>query len=120
MTVPPKRERLAEFFRRLSALRRASSMDEARKQLNNTLTAVEDEMTGLPNSPDTLGSDGRMYPPLDDNLRKVPGHADVIRLRSRQHNTYIRANGAIEIQAVSDKQVAFEKAGADGRKVWDP
>jgi hypothetical protein len=94
-------------------------MQEARKQLNDTLTAVEEEMTRLPNSPETLGSDGRMYPPQDDNLRKVVGRADVIRLRSREHNTYVRANGAIEIQAIVDKRVVFEKAGADGKKVWD-
>jgi hypothetical protein len=115
----PRHERLAEFFRRLAALPRATSAEEARRQIASTLTAVEDELTDIPSDPDSLGNDGRLYPPQDDSVRSVPGRSDVVRLRSRRHNTFVRSNGAIEIQAIDDKRVVFEKPGSDGRKVWE-
>ncbi len=120
MTDRTRAERLFEFFGRLARLPRARSAGEARSQLSVTLTEVENELTSIANDPSTLGRDGRMYPPEDDSKRDVPGRKDVIRFRSRKHNTFVRDNGAIEIRAVEGDLVVFEKPGSDGRKVSEP
>jgi hypothetical protein len=111
--------RLSEFLRRLGVLAPAATREEARKQIEDTLTSVENELTTIPSDPTTRGSDGRMYPPEDDAVRDVPDHPEVLRFRSRGHNTYIRSNGAIEVREVRGGRTVFEKPGADGRKVWD-
>lgn len=94
----------------------ANSHDEAFKLLNDTLNQVEDELTDIPFQPDMWQTDGRMYPPQEDNAREVEDRGDVIRYRHKAHNTFIRDNGAIEIRDANEK-LLFEKAGADGRKV---
>lgn len=40
-------------------------------------------------------------------------------MRTKAHNVFIAANGAIEIQAVRSKIVIFSILGADGKEVWD-
>jgi hypothetical protein len=57
-----------------------------------------------------------MYPPEEDSAREVPGRDDLVRYRSRAHNTYIRDNGAVEIRHI-DGTVVFSKAGANGKGV---
>jgi len=83
------------------------------------LNAVEDELTGIENSPANWKSDGRMYPIQEDNFFAVSGRPDVTRLRSKAHYVYIASNGAIEIQVARSEVVVFSKPGSDGRKVWD-
>lgn len=112
-------ERLREFFRRLMHLPKAANLNEARRQIESTLNAVEDELTAIPYDATTRGSDGRMYPPEDDAIRTVPGWPQLLRFRSRGHNTILRKNGAIEIREVAGSRVVFEKPGTDGKKVWD-
>jgi hypothetical protein len=99
-----KSERLALFLERLSAAPTANS-------------AEEDEFTTIPFDLSRSDNDGRMYPPLPDSARDVPGRPDVTRYRSRFHNTWIAANGAIRIASVGDGEPLLEKAGTDGRKV---
>jgi hypothetical protein len=111
-------ERLKEFYRRLEALPPFRSAEEAMLKLAETLTAVEDELTSIPNHPENWRSDGRMYPPQED-YRFETSHSDVVEYRSRKHSTYVRTNGAIEIRKAVGKTVEFEKPGADGRKVWE-
>ena len=108
-------------MKRLNEAPRASSFDEALRQLSDILNTVEDEMTDIPYDPDTRRPDGRLYPPREDSIRDVPAYPRVRRLRSRAHNTFIGENGSIEI-ADSDSGVPpaaplFKKPGADGRTV---
>ena len=112
-----RRERLDEFLRRLAISPAASSLAEAWKLIDETLDEVEDEMSGIPNNPTTWLTDGRMYPAQPDNLRDVPGHPAVKRLRSRDHNMFIGTNGAICIVQISTGEVALDKPGDDGHRV---
>lgn len=113
-----KKERFQEFLSRLESADAVANADEAFALISETLTAVEDEMTDIPNDPASWQTDGRMYPPQADNARDVDNRPDLVRYRSRGHNTLIRDNGAIEI---SDLQgtVLLSKPGQDGRGVND-
>jgi hypothetical protein len=109
-------ERLAIFLDRLSAAPAASSAEEALILLAATLNGVEDEFTTIPFDLSRSQSDGRMYPPLPDSAREVPGRPDVTRYRSRAHNTWVAANGAIRIASVDGGEPLLDKAGTDDRK----
>ena len=97
----------------------ASSSDEALSILSATLNEVEDELTGILYNPESWQTDGRLYPPLRDSRHPVPGCPDVMRWRSKAHNTYIRDNGAVEIVTVQEGEIVFRAPGRDGRGVWD-
>lgn len=118
--VPSKEVRFKEFLRRLENARPARTFDEAYRLLGKVLNGVEDELTQIPYDPENWHVDGRLYPPFADRIRAVEGREDVKRFRSRGHNTFIGANGAIEIQQASGREVVLRKDGADGRGVWDP
>ena len=113
-----KEERIQEFLKRLLAADNVDSSSAAFELLGETLSAVEDEMTDIPNQPERWQTDGRMYPPREDNSRDVEGRPDLIRYRSRGHNTFIRDNGAIEIQDLQGRVLA-SKPGGDGRGIND-
>src|SRR3954465_6987776 len=112
-----KAERLAEFLRRLKALPPVPTAEEAFETVARTLNAVEDELTDIPNNPTAWQSDGRMYPPQIDSRRDIPDFPNVTRYRSRSHNTFIAANGAVEI-LTTEGFILLSKPGADGRSVW--
>jgi len=111
-----KHERLKEFIRRLEAAEACGDHDSALDLVITTLTAVEDELTTIPNNPDAWTNDGRMYPPQSDNERTSPSR-DVRRFRSRKHYTDIGRNGAIRITALDGQPILVDKAGLDGKKV---
>jgi hypothetical protein len=118
----PIPKRLDEFFRRLLAAPAASKGTEVRKQLEDVLTQVEDELSGIPFDPnfrEQKKPDGRMYPPQDDRGRPEPGHADVRRYRTTGHQVFIRENGAILIREVASRTVVLNKPGKDGKEVFD-
>ncbi|WP_181956174.1 hypothetical protein FJN17_29090 [Bradyrhizobium symbiodeficiens] len=114
-------ERIAVFLDRLQSAAPTASHDEAFELLRSTLTAVEDEFSGVPENPESYLDDGRLYPPQEDSRRKVPGRPDLIRYRSRGHNTWIGTNGAILIKELSgngaDARCCLDKPGKDGRTV---
>lgn len=111
MSEATKEERFAEFLRRLAESEPASTAEEAFQQLARILIKIEDELTDIAYQPDRWQTDGRMYPPQEDQARDVPGRDDLIRYRSRAHNTYIRSNGAIEIRVHPAGEVVFSKLG---------
>lgn len=111
-----KEERFAEFLTRLAEAPRAGTSAEALQLLGDTLNTVENELTDIPFNSEAWQTDGRMYPPQEDSARDVPGRDDLIRYRSKAHNTYIRVNGAIEIRDSADSLI-FTKNGADGKGV---
>lgn len=110
--------RLTYFLQRLASLPTASSLAEARTQLDSTLNEVEDEHSGVPFDPSNWMMDGRMYPPQDDFAFPVGGHPEVTLFRARKHRIYIRMNGAIRIETTS-RAVLLDKPGTGGRRVFD-
>jgi len=114
-----KQERLNTFLERLSTAPPAVTAEEAFVSLSSILNAVEDELTSIPFNPMQWEHDERMYPPLPDNAHSVPGRPDLTRYRSRKHNIWIAANGAIRIAALNG-DLLLDKAGKDGKKVELP
>jgi len=97
----------------------ASSSEEALGILILTMNEVEDEWSGTPYDPESWSTDGRLYPPVPSGMRPVPGRPEVTRWRSKAHNTYVRANGALEIVSVHDEATIFSASGKNGKGVWD-
>lgn len=114
-----KAQRLQLFYAALNDAPAVASGELAFDLLCDTLNSVEDQHSGVIANPDNWQEDGRLYPPQADSVRTLPGHPGMKRFRSRAHNTYIAANGAIEILGIPDQKVIFAKTGADGRNVWD-
>ena len=94
------------------------SAEAAKTLIDQTLNAVEDELTDIPFDPASWRTDGRMYPVQDDNASEVEGHPEITSYRSRKHETLIRANGAFEIRVARTCDVLVAKPGADGKGVW--
>ena len=91
-------QRLAEFYRRLRAQGPASSADDALARIRRTLDEVEDEMSGVTKQCPPPGpgmSDGRMYPPLDDFVKRLPDGRIIA--RSRGHRIEIGPDGETRI-----------------------
>lgn len=107
---------MAVFLRRLEKAPPAGNLEQALKLVSETLNAVESELTDIPFNSAAWQTDGRMYPPEEDSARDVPGRDDVVRYRSKAHNIYIRANGALEIRDTQHR-LCFAKKGADGNWV---
>lgn len=114
MSMLSKQERFTLFLTRLEQEPVVSSMEEALSLIEKILNAVEDEFSGAPYSPGEYLNDGRMYPPGEDAARGVPGRPDLIRYRSRGHNTWLSQSGAIRITTVRGGEIIFEKPGANG------
>jgi hypothetical protein len=112
--VISKAKRLTEFLQRLQAAPPASSADEAFDLLANTLNAVEDELSGVPNRPELWKTDGRMYPPQEDSRVKCPERPSLRKYRSKGHYDFIGLNGSIRIETL-DGEVLLDKRGLDGR-----
>ena len=114
----PKQKRLKIFLKRMENATPAGSADEALNLLANVLNKVEDEFSDVPYNPHLWKTDGRMYPPQEDNVREVPDHPSLQRYRSVNHNTFIGKNGSIRIETVSGR-VLLDQPGPDGKKAFD-
>jgi hypothetical protein len=104
------RERLEELFRRLRALPRAGTADEALKQLCDTLDEVEDAWSGIPKKcppPLPASSDGRMYCPLPDFISRL-SDGGILAL-TRGHRIEIGSDGALRIISKLTGLAEFEK-----------
>ena len=118
MATLPKNQRLAICCERLFRSPPFCSCEEAYLAVSTTLTAVEDEFSGIPNNPSAWQTDGRLYPPQQDTKRAVPQSRAVFRYRSVAHNTFIAKNGSIRIETITG-DVLLNKPGADGLAVAD-
>jgi hypothetical protein len=118
--MPPrdKKLRFDEFIRRLRTQPPASSHGDARRQIDETLNQVEDELSGVPFDPAHWMTDGRMYPFQDDSAADVEGHLNVTSYRSRGHETFVAESGAFEIRDLRTGEVVLHKLGSDGKGVW--
>lgn len=112
-----KAKRLREFIRRIQAAPPAGSADEAFVLLAATLTAVEDEFSGVPSRPELWKSDGRMYPPQEDSRLKH-GRPSVRKYRNKAHYVFIGLNGSVRVETL-DAEVLIDKHGEDGRGAFD-
>jgi hypothetical protein len=113
-----KTERLVEFVKRMTAAAPVASHVEAMSLLAATLTAVEDEFSGVANDATGPNADQRMFPPLDERYHfAVEGRTDVEGYKHVAHETLFAHNGAILIRSRRTGEILLDKAGADGRKV---
>ena len=112
-----KRERLAEFYRRLATAATCRTSEEALNLLASTLNAVEDEHSGVSYNPESWQTDGRMYPAQADRIRSVAGRSGVFCLHHVRHLTFVSAVGSIEIHDRATGAVVFTKAGSAGTGV---
>ena len=114
-------ERIEVFLKHLGEAKAAAGGEEAFDLLASTLNGVEDSFSGVAYDPDKHLTDGRLYPPQADSRRDVPGRKDVVRYRSRGHNTWIADNGAIRIEKIAKGTepavCCLNKPGADGKTV---
>ena len=81
-----------------------------------TLNDVENEFSGVPYDPTNWASDGRLYPPQEDQRTNDP-IVGVRAYRSRGHRTYISEDGAIRIVRVTGDVVDFHKPNSSGQEV---
>jgi len=110
-----RKERTTLFLHRLAAAPACSTADAALAQIGVVLNEIEDECTAIPFNPAAWESDGRLYPPQEDQRRDVEGYPAIRRYRSKQHNSWIADNGAIRIMQGSI--LCLEKPGTDGRTI---
>jgi hypothetical protein len=104
-------ERLDVLFARLKALPKAVTPGGALKQVNETLVAVEDELSGIPaRVRPGLKADGRMYPPQPDHV-EADGHGGLL-ANTRRHQILCGADGSIVIRHKISTLIVFRKNGA--------
>ena len=112
---PPlsRSQRLAECFKRLGEQPASRRAEEALARLSQTLTDVEDELSGIPRQqppppPNVPG--GRMYPPQAD---MIVHHTDgSIVARTRGHDVLIGRDGSITVTNRRTGQLEFHQDGA--------
>ncbi len=114
-----KSHRLQVFISRLKAAPPVSTKTEALALIATVLDEVEDELSGIVANPANWRSDGRMYPPQDDNARASVTPPGITVYRSRHHRTLLWESGGFAIVQVGTGDVVVVKPGTDGVHV-DP
>jgi hypothetical protein len=106
----PIQVRLQELYRRLRSAPAAKSAKEAMQQVEDTLNAVEDELSGvrrkIPPPPPNM-PDGRLYAPLPDRITKRPDGTLVG--ETRGHTIEASPDGGITITNRKTGQIEFTK-----------
>jgi hypothetical protein len=116
MVAPLTRgQRLTEYFNRLRGQPASRTAEEALGRVNQTLTVVEDALSGIPRQnppPPRNMPDGRMYPPLEDSIIRNPNGS--ITANTRGHTIEIGRDGSITMTNRQTGQVDFHQPGAGG------
>ena len=112
-----RKQRLALFLAATEQAPPASDPASARVLLAQELNGIEDAHSGAPFNPANWMTDGRIYPPQDDQEQPSP-IAGAALFYSRGHRIWIGDNGAIRIEirrAPDIGRVVLDKPGADGK-----
>jgi hypothetical protein len=112
-----KEQRMSLFIERLAQAGPAATFKGGYDLLCQSLTAVEDEHSGVPPDPSRWRDDGRLYPPHEDMARSVEKAPGVIAFRSVAHRTFIAKNGAILILDIFKDRIILSKKGKDGKEI---
>lgn len=111
--VPAKmdmRARLTKYYERLAGKPQTTNANDALRQLSDTLDEIEDMYSGVPKKsppPPPDQPDGRMYPPLEDFIKRQPDGS--LSARTKAHRIVITPDGKITITSVRTGQVEFTK-----------
>jgi hypothetical protein len=107
-----KQQRLEEYYNRLWGQPLSTTAEGALERLEQTLIEVEDELSGILKSdppPPPEISDGRMYPPKEDNItRNLDGS---ISAYTKRHIIEIGKDGSITIRNVQTGRIEFQQPG---------
>ncbi len=117
---PSRSERLALFFAVLLDLPALHTQAEAKYAFDTALNVIEDRFSGVPYSPGTWMTDGRMYPANEDFRRR--SNVDCVAVYyHRAHASYFGSNGAIRVSERRTAQPAIlaDRPGADGKYIGD-
>jgi hypothetical protein len=112
-----KRARMQLFFKLLATARPCTDVDDAYRQIETILNAIEERHSGVPYDPGNWKNDSRLYMPLMDNSSHPRDCRGVTKLWSFGQSTLIAPNGAYLIKETRSEPVVLEKAGHDGRAV---
>ena len=112
-----RKQRFALFLVALEQAPSASDRASARELLTRLLNEVEDAHSGSPYDPPNWMTDGRMYPPEDDN-NKVSTVSGASLFYTKGHRVWFGDNGSIRLEVrrgPGKGRIELDKPGADGR-----
>lgn len=104
------RERLKKLYESLRTRPRPRSSDDALRQIGEALDEVEDRFSGIPRKsppPPPDMPDGRMYPPLEDNIKRLKSGKIVA--NTKRHKIVIEPDGGYRITNRRTREVEFER-----------
>jgi hypothetical protein len=90
----------------------ATTAEEALARVRDVLNEVENIYSGIPRTdpPPPIGqTDGRLYPPLDDNVKRLADGG--IKAQTKGHSIVIGPNGSITIMNGVTGQIEFRQPG---------
>ncbi len=114
--------RFALFLAAMKQAAAAHDKDSARALLAETLNRIEETHSGVPYDPEKWMTDGRMYPPQDDQEQVSP-ISDVSLFYSRKHCIWVGTNGAVRFERRHPPNmglVELDKPGRDGKYCGTP
>lgn len=123
MVIKTKPERVQLLFQELTNAAPQSTEPGVLRLIEETLDLIEDAYSGVPKNPmhfETIKPDGRLYAP-HPQFKIASRRPGCSCYRQAAHKTYVAANGAFRIVAMTSagEDVVFDKAGADGKGVPD-